>query len=513
MLASKVSFFFRLWRLWLKHGDHGIPGNSKHIVEAQHFVSKHCFINIQLSCSFAVLLICHFRDRYRHLPVPLHLTGSDSCEIFFSKIGGMSGAERAYDFHELVNTANTFNQLSAIEYGENGLKFNKVHNKMDNIWARLHPLLEGETPCDLGDYSLIDSNADVVNALKEGLLEAQRTLRGLNMVPTVHAAPAKKVWFLKPWVIEKDDPTWLSCTPAATPVLGEDGDSEVMRETVAAESLRTARRAANSGAVEELEDEIIDDGLDAQAVLEDETRDAVADVLNAHENQVSSRAAPPKIVPIVEYAGYTIFKSTLVSQLNGNPFLSKDHLTKVKHSMYFNNHDDYITVANSSNTCLLGLGSDCGIFFVQRASTTRASTVKAAGKRKKGRKSAASKRGSPSSVTEGADHGSWWIGRVQKMRRKVGTQWGLLRHPVDLINRTTIAGKKNTNGCPIQVLLQYFSKTVGLNKYKYDHSDTKWIDIECIITTVTLSFNPTNSVYTVNPEDVDSLNKFVAESK
>ena len=81
------------------------------------------------------------------------------------------------------------------------------------------------------------------------------------------------------------------------------------------------------------------------------------------------------------------------------------------------------------------------------------------------------------------------------MWRKVGTQWGLLQHPVDLINRTTIAGKNNTNGCPIQVLLQYFSKTAGLNKYKYDQNDTKWIDIEYIITTVTLSFNPTNSVY------------------
>ena len=133
VLASKVSFFFCLWQLWLKHGDHGILGNSKQIVEAQHFVNKQCFIDIQLSCSFIVLLIYHFRDRYSHLPVPRHLTGSDSCEFFFSKIGGMSGAEQAYDFNKLVNMTNTLNQLSAIEYGENGLKFNKVHNKMDNI--------------------------------------------------------------------------------------------------------------------------------------------------------------------------------------------------------------------------------------------------------------------------------------------------------------------------------------------------------------------------------------------
>ena len=29
VLASKVSFFFRLWKLWLKHGNHGVLGNSK----------------------------------------------------------------------------------------------------------------------------------------------------------------------------------------------------------------------------------------------------------------------------------------------------------------------------------------------------------------------------------------------------------------------------------------------------------------------------------------------------
>jgi len=58
----------------------------------------------------------------------------------FSKIRGMSGTESMYDFYELVNTTNTLNQLSTIEYGENGLKLNKDINKMDNIWANLHPL-------------------------------------------------------------------------------------------------------------------------------------------------------------------------------------------------------------------------------------------------------------------------------------------------------------------------------------------------------------------------------------
>ena len=147
-------------------------GNSVLAVPSECFISNQCFLDIQMSCHFVVLLICHFRDRFPELPVPLHLTGSDSCEIFFSRIGGMVGQERAYDFHELVNTANTLNHLSAIEYGENGLKFGKLHNKMENIWADLHKLENGETPCDLGDYSAVGSNDDVIAALKEGLKAA-----------------------------------------------------------------------------------------------------------------------------------------------------------------------------------------------------------------------------------------------------------------------------------------------------------------------------------------------------
>ena len=54
-------------------------------------------------------------------------------------------------------------------------------------------------------------------------------------------------------------------------------------------------------------------------------------------------------------------------------------------------------------------------------------------------------------------------------------------------------------------MLQYFSKAAGLNKFKYEHSDTKWVDIESIITTLTLSFNSVTSIYTVDPKDVDAL--------
>ena len=77
-----------------------------------------------------------------------------------------------------------------------------------------------------------------------------------------------------------------------------------------------------------------------------------------------------KVIPFVEFFGHKIFKSTLVSQLNSNLFLSKDRLTRVRNFIYFNNSDDYINASSSTKTMLLGLSMDCGVYFMQRSTTT-----------------------------------------------------------------------------------------------------------------------------------------------
>ena len=84
----------------------------------------------------------------------------------------MNGMERSYDFHDLMNTTNTLNRLSNVEYGDNGLKFGWVHNKMENIWSSLHPLQEGENEANLADYSLMATGVEIIATLKEGLKEA-----------------------------------------------------------------------------------------------------------------------------------------------------------------------------------------------------------------------------------------------------------------------------------------------------------------------------------------------------
>jgi hypothetical protein len=53
-----------LWRVWLKHGDHTVGGNTKSLTQAESFVSQQCFLDVQMSCYFVVLLIKMFRDFY-----------------------------------------------------------------------------------------------------------------------------------------------------------------------------------------------------------------------------------------------------------------------------------------------------------------------------------------------------------------------------------------------------------------------------------------------------------------
>lgn len=49
------------------------------------------------------------------------MIGSDSCEVFFSKIGSMQGMERAFDFQEQVNCVVTISYLAySIEHMEIG---------------------------------------------------------------------------------------------------------------------------------------------------------------------------------------------------------------------------------------------------------------------------------------------------------------------------------------------------------------------------------------------------------
>ena len=220
--------------------------------------------------------------------------------------------------------------------------------------------------------------------------------------------------------MERADEKFMRFKLSSSLVLEEDGGSEVLRHTLQMTESNVAQGRQLLVVPDVLESELVDDSEDVAAVVEGEIKDVVADMLNSHEQQITSLPFPARVCPTVAYDEHIIYKSTLVSQLNGNSFFSKDRLTRVKHSMYFNNHDDYISAASSSSSCLLGIGTDCGVYFVQNSSDTVSSTVKSTLKRKKGRKGKANKAGNATNIMEGVDNETWWIGCVQSIRRAHG---------------------------------------------------------------------------------------------
>ena len=84
---------------------------------------------MKISFHFVVLLMKLFRDQYSNLPCALHLTGSDVCENFFSKVGGMVGVDREYDFFDLLHVIGTLNRVVEEELKPQGFQFNKSHKK------------------------------------------------------------------------------------------------------------------------------------------------------------------------------------------------------------------------------------------------------------------------------------------------------------------------------------------------------------------------------------------------
>ena len=72
------------------------------------------------------------------------------------------------------------------------------------------------------------------------------------------------------------------------------------------------------------------------------------------------------VVLFIVVDGSKIFKSTLVSQLNGNPTLLNDRMTEIKFGMLYTKLEKKISRA-SDNDFSLKLGCDCVVAFVIKA--------------------------------------------------------------------------------------------------------------------------------------------------
>ena len=50
-----------------------------------------------------------------------------------------------------------------------------------------------------------------------------------------------------------------------------------------------------------------------------------------------------------------------------------------------------------------------------------------------------------------------------------------------------------------------FYEARGSLKYKYDASDSKWIDVDSIIPTMTMTYQPSSNLYALDSNDVECL--------
>ncbi|KAL3681114.1 hypothetical protein R1sor_024070 [Riccia sorocarpa] len=296
-------------------------------------------------------------DQYPGYEVPLHLLGSDCCEHFFSRVGGMAGYERNYDFGDLMSCASGLNQIVWMEYGEENIQVGKSHVKQRTIWGKLHPLHPGEDEPNLADFDGLKTDSDMVDALLRGLKEAQNLLTQLSMAP--HTGVRDQAWWKTPWKVESD----LKLSGAGMNRVDDptDVDSDIIdaAETAETECPSWDMPLSRDSPEEDSELDEQGDGVDDATIVGHETRHIMAEVLQ----QVQCEGANvSKYDPMVSYDGHSIYKATLVSQLLGNPTLSKDRLTRIKQSIYFNGvkpkpREEGVPV------CIMDIGCDCAVLF------------------------------------------------------------------------------------------------------------------------------------------------------
>lgn len=82
------------------------------------------------------------------------------------------------------------------------------------------------------------------------------------------------------------------------------------------------------------------------------------------------------------------------------------------------------------------------------------------------------------------------MGHVQRIRQKENQKWVRYMQSMDLLIRLVQSGKKNSDSIFVyEVFLSWLSKSTSNLKFKYDKSDSKWIDLNAVISTMTLTYN------------------------
>ncbi|KAL2644436.1 hypothetical protein R1flu_012023 [Riccia fluitans] len=278
----------------------------------------------------------------------------------------MRGYEKNYDFGDLVDCASSLNHLAALEYGKEVVKLSKAHMKQKPLWARLHPLPLGHAKPDLSDFARLATDDQLTKAFKVGLQQAQTLLTQLNMSP--HARVRDKIWWRTPWTLEKELGIYGTSSSTQEPKherfkLNDMEEVEEMPNSELSSNLWDILEAIGALSTMDADVDAKGDETNDLKVYGHEARHVMSKTMSTllMEHALTKR----KVDPMVSYKGHQMYKASLVSLLVGNPTLSKDHLTRIKQSVYVNGVKPKPRVDGVS-VCIMDVGSDCAILFDSR---------------------------------------------------------------------------------------------------------------------------------------------------
>lgn len=99
-------------------------------------------------------------------------------------------------------------------------------------------------------------------------------------------------------------------------------------------------------------------------------------------------------------------------------------------------------------------------------------------------------------------------GECKAFRKKYGSKWGRCREPIDLLDRPS--KMDGSSGLVCEVMFNWFTPFGGRCKFKYNLCDLQWIDLDCIISTMNLFVEPSNTALCIlHDHDANLLDNFV----
>ncbi|KAL2622603.1 hypothetical protein R1flu_002808 [Riccia fluitans] len=357
--------------------------------------------------------------------------------------------ERNYDFGDLLDCASGLNPLALLEYGKEVIKLPKAHVKQRPLWAKLHPLPPGHAKPNLSDFTRLATDDQITEALKVGLQQAQTLLTQLNISP--HAGMRDKTWWRTSWTLEKELGIFGMSSSTQEPD-HKHFELNYMEEVVEmpnkelSSDLWDILEAIGAPSTMEVDVDAEGDETNDLEVYGHEARHVMSETMSTllMEHAPTNR----KVNPMVSYEGHEMYKASLVNLLVGNPTLSKDRLTCIKQSVYFNGVKPKPRL-DGIPVCIMDVESDCVMLF-----------------------------DGPNNLFSINSRG---LRTRQKGRRD---------------------GQTN------QVLFNWYSPIAGSRvKFTYDNIDLQWIDLEGIITIVSLkmeAIQPRRAFFQVFQLDADA---------